>query len=45
MQRLAILDLGTMGAGMAANWPAKGFELSGILAQDFEPKDIAAVAG
>ena len=28
MQRVAILGLGTMGAGMAANWLAKGFELS-----------------
>ena len=33
-----------MGAGMAANWPAKGFELPGayFFAQDFEPKDIAS---
>jgi 3-hydroxyisobutyrate dehydrogenase len=28
MQRVALLGLGTMGAGMAANWLAKGFELS-----------------
>ena len=28
MQRVAILGLGVMGAGMAANWLAKGFELS-----------------
>jgi 3-hydroxyisobutyrate dehydrogenase len=28
MQRVAILGLGIMGAGMAANWLAKGFELS-----------------
>src|SRR5277367_5316935 len=28
MQHVAILGLGTMGAGMAANWLAKGFELS-----------------
>jgi 3-hydroxyisobutyrate dehydrogenase len=28
MQRIALLGLGTMGAGMAANWLAKGFELS-----------------
>jgi 3-hydroxyisobutyrate dehydrogenase len=28
MQRVAILGLGTMGAGMAANWLAKSFELS-----------------
>jgi 3-hydroxyisobutyrate dehydrogenase len=28
MQRVALLGLGIMGAGMAANWLAKGFELS-----------------
>jgi 3-hydroxyisobutyrate dehydrogenase len=28
MQRVALLGLGTMGAGMAANWLAKGFALS-----------------
>jgi 3-hydroxyisobutyrate dehydrogenase len=28
MQRVALLGLGVMGAGMAANWLAKGFELS-----------------
>jgi 3-hydroxyisobutyrate dehydrogenase len=28
MQRVALLGLGTMGAGMAANWLAKGFQLS-----------------
>jgi 3-hydroxyisobutyrate dehydrogenase len=28
MQRIALLGLGTMGAGMAANWLAKGFPLS-----------------
>jgi 3-hydroxyisobutyrate dehydrogenase len=28
MQRVAILGLGIMGGGMAANWLAKGFELS-----------------
>ena len=28
MQRVAILGLGIMGAGMAANWLAKGFEVS-----------------
>ncbi len=28
MQRIALLGLGTMGAGMAANWLAKGFALS-----------------
>jgi 3-hydroxyisobutyrate dehydrogenase len=28
MQRVAILGLGVMGAGMAANWLAKGFELA-----------------
>lgn len=28
MQRVAILGLGIMGAGMAANWLARGFELS-----------------
>jgi 3-hydroxyisobutyrate dehydrogenase len=28
MQRVAIIGLGTMGAGMAANWLAKGFEVS-----------------
>jgi 3-hydroxyisobutyrate dehydrogenase len=28
MQRIALLGLGTMGMGMAANWLAKGFELS-----------------
>ena len=28
MQRVALLGLGTMGAGMAANWLAKGFPLS-----------------
>jgi 3-hydroxyisobutyrate dehydrogenase len=28
MQRVALLGLGTMGAGMASNWLAKGFELS-----------------
>ena len=28
MQRVAILGLGVMGAGMAANWLAKGFEVS-----------------
>jgi 3-hydroxyisobutyrate dehydrogenase len=28
MQRVALLGLGTMGAGMAANWLAKGFDLS-----------------
>ena len=28
MQRVALLGLGTMGAGMAANWLAKGFEVS-----------------
>ena len=28
MQRVALLGLGTMGAGMAANWVAKGFALS-----------------
>ena len=28
MQRVAIIGLGTMGAGMAANWFAKGFEVS-----------------
>jgi 3-hydroxyisobutyrate dehydrogenase len=28
MQRLALLGLGTMGTGMAANWLAKGFALS-----------------
>jgi len=28
MQRVALLGLGTMGAGMAANWLAKGFTLS-----------------
>jgi len=27
MQRIALLGLGTMGAGMAANWLAKGFSL------------------
>jgi 3-hydroxyisobutyrate dehydrogenase len=28
MQRIALLGLGTMGAGMASNWLAKGFALS-----------------
>jgi len=28
MQRVALLGLGTMGAGMAANWLAKGFDLT-----------------
>ena len=28
MQRVALLGLGVMGAGMASNWLAKGFELS-----------------
>ena len=28
MQRVALLGLGAMGAGMAANWLAKGFQLS-----------------
>ena len=28
MQRVALLGLGTMGTGMAANWLAKGFALS-----------------
>ena len=28
MQRVAILGLGIMGGGMAANWLAKGFEVS-----------------
>ena len=28
MQRVALLGLGTMGAGMAANWLAKGFGLT-----------------
>jgi 3-hydroxyisobutyrate dehydrogenase len=28
MQRVALLGLGTMGAGMASNWLAKGFQLS-----------------
>jgi 3-hydroxyisobutyrate dehydrogenase len=28
MQRIALLGLGTMGAGMAANWLNKGFQLS-----------------
>ena len=28
MQRVALLGLGTMGAGMAANWLAKGFAVS-----------------
>jgi 3-hydroxyisobutyrate dehydrogenase len=28
MQHVALLGLGTMGAGMAANWLAKGFQLS-----------------
>ena len=28
MQRVAILGLGVMGGGMAANWLAKGFEVS-----------------
>jgi 3-hydroxyisobutyrate dehydrogenase len=28
MQRVALLGLGVMGAGMAANWLAKGFQLS-----------------
>ncbi len=28
MQRIALLGLGTMGTGMAANWLAKGFALS-----------------
>lgn len=28
MQRVAMIGLGTMGAGMAANWLAKGFEVS-----------------
>ena len=28
MQRIALLGVGTMGAGMAANWLAKGFPLS-----------------
>jgi 3-hydroxyisobutyrate dehydrogenase len=28
MQRVALLGLGTMGGGMAANWLAKGFQLS-----------------
>ena len=27
MQRVAILGLGIMGGGMAANWLAKGFEV------------------
>ena len=27
MQRIALLGVGTMGAGMAANWLAKGFPL------------------
>ena len=30
MQRVAILGLGVMGAGMAANWLAKGFEALGL---------------
>ena len=28
MQRVAMIGLGTMGAGMAANWLAKGFEVA-----------------
>ena len=28
MRRVALLGLGTMGAGMAANWLAKGFDLT-----------------
>src|SRR5271163_3988251 len=28
MQRVTLLGLGAMGAGMAANWLAKGFQLS-----------------
>ena len=28
MQRIALLGVGTMGTGMAANWLAKGFPLS-----------------
>jgi 3-hydroxyisobutyrate dehydrogenase-like beta-hydroxyacid dehydrogenase len=50
MQRVAILGLGIMGGGMAANWLAKGFEVSAkgfarAGAKGLGDKDIAAVVG
>ena len=40
MQRVAILGLGTMGAGMAANWLAKGLELPSGTAPPPKPRRL-----
>ena len=42
MQRVALLGLGTMGAGMAANWLAKGFRLYGL---ESNPRQGAGACG